>query len=1430
MSARPGSDRERQRIVRIEKLAPTGEGIVRTRGRRRIRGSRAAGRARRDNCLSGEEEVLAGKPLRRAGALAGPGRRSARGLRRLRLGAFRAGGGPSRQAGRSSSRPCSGCRESIPPLFGELPVEASPAGLPPAHPPARGPGASWGTSPAAATVSSRPETARRSRPRRALSCRGSRRPSRSRGGEVTEVALLENIPGDRRLLRASLSGVPRDAAELAAALASDFQGVTVRGLEGAVLVARGEARLTLSVEGRAFRVSVDTFFQGNRHLVGPLSAAVREAARRAPPGDALDAFGGAASSPERCSTPGIGRRRSRRTPARPMTRPGRSRPGRIASGARRWPPTSRRSSDRTTGASPASWRTRPGRGSGPICRASSPAGRSTCSSTFRAIRPRWGATSPSILAEGFLDPGSPALRPFRPDPSRGGAGRARARGVIRPVLAGGRAPAAKAAAWVVCGIFLGAWSDGGAAAAGCLLGVSAVGLGALDGARPRSGLPPRVRVVLVFRGVCLRRRADRRAFARGHPYVRRRARVEDGGRRSRGASDGLLERPSSPGAHDARGRSPVDAGGGLLAAVPGRGHGLRVGGDGGRRRGEPRGPRPIDRPARTGGPARVRAGARAPVAEVPTLGQERADGRPAGHDASHASDLAQPSALFGAARGAGRRGLRARRPRAPGRAAPRPHLGARPRDGGSVPARRSVPSPRRLRVARRARGRPRAGASRARGSRGQAARPRAASLRAFSSSSSEERIHRPFARVSSSGRSSPRGFSSGRSARRRRSGFPRSFCFSAPRPRSSRSARCSRSRRSAGSGLFSEPIRARLPSRPEWLWSGFAAALAAECATAPILFWRFNIVAAGAWLTAPLSVPLSAALIALGGALLVCHACGLAAWPLATLFGRGSRLLEWLAERAAGVAFLRPTPALAAVLAVGALLVAAALARPLLRRWAAAGAAAAFLAMAVRSGPAGPRPRLFDRGPRRRAGRRDTPAVEEEGDPRRWRRSVRSRGHGVRPHAGAAEAPRPGRHAPGRACCSRTRTPTTRSASSRSSKNCRSASSGFRRERTKGGSPRGLRRLAAERGVRVRLLAAGERIMLEGANVTVLHSGGQRRKTDAINNQSAVAPRRTGRPPGAPHGRHRRSDRDGSRRLGSAPARRRAQGRAPRQPDLDDSGRFSRPRARAWPFCPAGGAIASGTPPPSLSRRSRDSAVVLLRTDERSDALRRAPADAHPARLAGTGAAMTSDPRPLLLVVVGPTGSGKTDLAHEVARSRGGEIVSADAFAVYRGLDAGTAKPTPAQRAEVRYHMIDVAEPGGALLGGALRERSPLDRRRDRPARAAADRLRRQRLLRLGAPRRPASGAGAGRRSPAGPRRLGRVAGAGGRAPFSPLERSGLGGAHPGRQPQVHPARAGDPADDRRARFGAHGPRRRLGRSLSGAKAGAASDARATPC
>ena len=64
-----------------------------------------------------------------------------------------------------------------------------------------------------------------------------------------------------------------------------------------------------------------------------------------------------------------------------------------------------------------------------------------------------------------------------------------------------------------------------------------------------------------------------------------------------------------------------------------------------------------------------------------------------------------------------------------------------------------------------------------------------------------------------------------------------------------------------------------------------------------------------------------------------------------------------------------------------------------------------------------------------------------------------------------------------------------------------------------------------------------------------------------------------------------------------------------------------------------------------------------------------------------------------LLLVLGPTASGKSALAAEIARRVGGEIVSADAFAVYRGLDIGTAKPAPGVRAEIPHHLIDVADP-----------------------------------------------------------------------------------------------------------------------------------------
>jgi tRNA dimethylallyltransferase len=74
--------------------------------------------------------------------------------------------------------------------------------------------------------------------------------------------------------------------------------------------------------------------------------------------------------------------------------------------------------------------------------------------------------------------------------------------------------------------------------------------------------------------------------------------------------------------------------------------------------------------------------------------------------------------------------------------------------------------------------------------------------------------------------------------------------------------------------------------------------------------------------------------------------------------------------------------------------------------------------------------------------------------------------------------------------------------------------------------------------------------------------------------------------------------------------------------------------------------------------------------------------------------------RPPLLVIFGPTAAGKTAVAEEVARARCGEIVSADAFAVYRGLDIGTAKPSAERRAEIPYHLIDVADPAETFSAG----------------------------------------------------------------------------------------------------------------------------------
>ena len=66
---------------------------------------------------------------------------------------------------------------------------------------------------------------------------------------------------------------------------------------------------------------------------------------------------------------------------------------------------------------------------------------------------------------------------------------------------------------------------------------------------------------------------------------------------------------------------------------------------------------------------------------------------------------------------------------------------------------------------------------------------------------------------------------------------------------------------------------------------------------------------------------------------------------------------------------------------------------------------------------------------------------------------------------------------------------------------------------------------------------------------------------------------------------------------------------------------------------------------------------------------------------------------PKIVVICGPTASGKTRLAVELALARNGEVVSADSMQIYRTMDIGTAKPTRAEMRGVPHHMLDVADP-----------------------------------------------------------------------------------------------------------------------------------------
>lgn len=77
-----------------------------------------------------------------------------------------------------------------------------------------------------------------------------------------------------------------------------------------------------------------------------------------------------------------------------------------------------------------------------------------------------------------------------------------------------------------------------------------------------------------------------------------------------------------------------------------------------------------------------------------------------------------------------------------------------------------------------------------------------------------------------------------------------------------------------------------------------------------------------------------------------------------------------------------------------------------------------------------------------------------------------------------------------------------------------------------------------------------------------------------------------------------------------------------------------------------------------------------------------------------------------IIAVAGPTASGKSALALELCKRLDGELISLDSMQIYRGLDIGTAKPTKAEQAEVRHHMIDICEPTENFSAAEFAERA----------------------------------------------------------------------------------------------------------------------------
>jgi tRNA dimethylallyltransferase len=80
--------------------------------------------------------------------------------------------------------------------------------------------------------------------------------------------------------------------------------------------------------------------------------------------------------------------------------------------------------------------------------------------------------------------------------------------------------------------------------------------------------------------------------------------------------------------------------------------------------------------------------------------------------------------------------------------------------------------------------------------------------------------------------------------------------------------------------------------------------------------------------------------------------------------------------------------------------------------------------------------------------------------------------------------------------------------------------------------------------------------------------------------------------------------------------------------------------------------------------------------------------------------------KPPLILIVGPTAVGKTEIAIQLAERLNGEVVSADSRLFYRGMDIGTAKPTPEEQARVPHHLIDIADPDEILSLAVFQQRA----------------------------------------------------------------------------------------------------------------------------